>query len=304
MFPVATLLATNVIEPIVNLLHVSQVDIFGVVHNYGWTMILIAVIIKMAFWPLNTMQFKAMLKTQQIAPKLKVLQARYKNDKEKLNTETMALYKETGANPLAGCLPLLLQMPILISMYWSVITHEDTFTSQGWLWIGSKFASLTPVIVGAVAPPDKDPHPAFHLLSTNLAAPDYVLLALYIVSMYFQVRFTTPASDPAMAQQQKMMAFISPVMVGFFGFKYHWPSALILYWLSFNVLSMAQQFYLIRKYHTNPAAVGPHPEAALADTGTNGSSPAVSLGSTTLAKPVTAGGGGSRAARKRRSSRR
>jgi len=288
VFPVATLFATNVIDPIVNLLHSAQVSIFGVVHNYGWTMILIAVIIKIAFWPLNTMQFKAMLKTQQIAPKLKALQARYKNDKEKLNTETMALYKETGANPLAGCLPLLLQMPILISMYWSVYSHKDTFASQGWLWIGSAIAAKAP----------------YHIFAASLAAPDYVLLAFYIVSMYFQVRFTTPAADPAQAQQQKMMAFISPVMVGFFGVKYAWPSALILYWLSFNVLSMAQQFYLIRKYHTNPAAVGPHPEAALADTGTNGSSPAVSLGSTTLAKPVTAGGGGSRAARKRRSSRR
>jgi membrane protein insertase Oxa1/YidC/SpoIIIJ len=79
---------------------------------------------------------------------------------------------------------------------------------------------------------------------------------------------------------------------------------LILYWLSFNVLSMAQQFYLIRKYHTNPAAAGPHPESALADTGSNGASAAVALTTSGLSKPITAGGGGSRAARKRRSSRR
>jgi len=137
----AFLVATNIIDPVVALLHNTQVSIFGVIHNYGWTMILLAAIIKLCFWPLNTMQFKAMLKTQQIAPKLKALQARYKNDKEKLNAETMALYKETGANPLAGCLPLLLQMPILISMYWSVMIHKDTFTSQGWLWIGSAAAA-------------------------------------------------------------------------------------------------------------------------------------------------------------------
>jgi YidC/Oxa1 family membrane protein insertase len=290
-FPVAALLlATNIIDPVVALLHEAQVAIFGVIHNYGWTMILLAAIIKLCFWPLNTMQFKAMLKTQQIAPKLKALQARYKNDKEKLNTETMALYKETGANPLAGCLPLLLQMPILISMYWSVMIHKDTFTHQGWLWIGSAAAAGAP----------------YHILAGNLAAPDYVLLAFYVVSMYFQVRFTSPAVDPAQAQQQKIMAFISPVMVGYLGFKYAWPSALILYWLSFNVFTMAQQLYLIRKYHTNPSPIGPHPEAALATTGASvangksGAAPGVSL-----AAPVPVGtGGGSRAARKRRNSRR
>jgi YidC/Oxa1 family membrane protein insertase len=286
-FLVATLLATNFLDPLVNLLHLAQVSIFGFVHNYGWTMILIAGIIKLCFWPLNTMQFKAMLKTQQIAPRLKALQARYKNDKEKLNTETMALYKETGANPLAGCLPLLLQMPILISMYWSVYLHKDTFASQSWLWIGSAAAASVP----------------YHIFAASLAAPDYVLLAFYVVSMYFQVRFTSPAVDPAQAQQQKIMAFISPVMVGYLGFKYAWPSALILYWLSFNVFTMAQQLYLIRKYHTNPSAVGPHPEAALADGASGGSAASIALGSPSLAKPVPSGGG-SRAARKRRSSRR
>ncbi len=290
-FPVAALLATNIIDPVVAGLHWAQVTLFGVIHNYGWTMILLAAIIKICFWPLNTMQFKAMLKTQQIAPKLKALQARYKNDKEKLNAETMALYKETGANPLAGCLPLLLQMPILISMYWSVMIHKDTFAHEGWLWIGSAGAAGAP----------------YHILAGNLAAPDYVLLAFYVVSMYFQVRFTSPAVDPAQAQQQKIMAFISPVMVGYLGFKYAWPSALILYWLSFNVFTMAQQLYLIRKYHTNPSPVGPHPEAAQLPGSANGSASAKagSAANVTLASPVPVGtGGGSRAARKRRNSRR
>ena len=144
-FPVAILLATNLIEPIVEGLHGVQTSIFGVVHNYGWTMILLAAIVKLLFWPLTSMQTKAMLKTQQIAPQLKAIQAKYKNDKEKLNSETMALYKESGANPLAGCLPLLLQMPILISMYWSVMNYRATFNAQSWLWIGSPAASWAPI---------------------------------------------------------------------------------------------------------------------------------------------------------------
>ena len=308
MFPLATLLAANIIQPIVDLLHGVLASIYSVVHNYGWSLILLAAAIKLAFWPLNTMSFKGMLKTQSIAPKIKALQAKYKNDKERLNTETMALYKESGANPVAGCAPLLLQMPILISLYWAVISDKSLFTSASWLWIGSAFANATPVIQAAVATPLKDAHPAYHMLATSLAAPDYALLALYIVSMYFSVRLTSPAVDPAQAQQQQIMAFISPVMIGYLGFKYAWPSALIIYWLSYNVFTMAQQFYLIRKYHTNPASIGPHPENALPANGalagtTHGASngvPGQGKGSTSGSN----GGGGSRAARRRRSSRR
>ncbi len=302
-FPIAALLAFNPLEPVVSLLRFVLGAIFHVVHNYGWSLILLAASVKILFWPLNTMQFKAMLKTQQIAPKLKALQAKYKNDKEKLNTETMALYKETGANPLAGCLPILLQMPILISLYWAVISDKEIFASQTWLWIGSAFAASTPVIRGAVLAPLKDAHGAFHLLGTSLATPDYVLLALYVVSMYFSVRFTSPATDPAQAQQQKIMAFVSPAMVGYLGFTYSWASALIIYWLSFNVFTMGQQLYLINKYHRNPGAAGPHPELDEKPTALGGGAMASALvsGSTSTALPSA---GGSRAARRRRSSRR
>jgi len=304
-FPIASLLAFNPIQPVVDLLHAVLTAIYGVVHNYGWSLILLAGLVKLVFWPLNTMQFKAMLKTQQIAPKLKALQAKYKNDKEKLNTETMALYKETGANPLAGCAPILLQMPILISLYWAVISDKGLFASQTWLWIGNGIAAATPIFQAASAPGEKDAHPAFHILATSLAVPDLFLLACYVVSMYFSVRFTSPATDPAQAQQQKIMAFISPAMVGYLGFRYAWPSALIIYWLSFNVFTMAQQLYLINKYHRNPAAAGPHPEiatgvgdrTALAANGTTG---ALASGGAS----AVPSGGGSRAARRRRSSRR
>jgi len=293
-FPYAALLAFNPIDPIVNALHAVLQAIFGVVHNYGWSLIILAGAVKLLFWPLNTMQFKAMLKTQQVAPKIKALQAKYKSDKEKLNAETMALYKETGANPLAGCLPILLQMPILISLYWAVISDKTLFASQSWLWIGSAFARTSP----------------YHVLAANLSLPDYVLLAAYVVSMYFSVRFTSPAVDPAQAQQQKIMAFISPAMVGYLGFRYAWPSALIIYWLSFNVFTMAQQLYLINKYHRNPAAAGPHPEAVVVEEASRSGNGIVGKaareasganGTTASALPAN---GGSRAARRRRSSRR
>ena len=177
-------------------------------------------------------------------------------------------------------------MPILISLYWAVISDKAMFASQSWLWIGSSFAVNSP----------------FHMLGANLAAPDYLLLACYIVSMYFSVRFTSPAVDPQQAQQQKIMAFVSPAMVGFFGIKYAWPSALIIYWLSFNVFTMAQQLYLIRKYHANPASIGPHPEAEAALPAAAPAPAKNGLAAANSAPP--AGGSGSRAARRRRSSRR
>ncbi len=290
--PLATLLATNFFfDPIVGVMHGVLASIFSVVHNYGWSLMILAAIVKLAFWPLNTMQFKAMKKTQEIAPQIKALQARYKNDKEKLNEATMALYKETGANPLASCAPMLLQLPILISLYYAVLSNRAQYATQGWLWIGTAFAKQFP----------------YHILAPNLAEHDYVLLAAYVASMYFQVRLSTPATDPQQAQQQKIMAFISPAMVAFLGVKYGWPSALIIYWLSFNCFTLAQQFYLMRKYRTVPvgaAAAGP----ALTTGGSMKSSKsAASVALAAETSPATAtpnGAPGARSGRKRRSSRR
>ena len=305
-----TLLAfSNPLDPIVAAFRDYLIPgIYHVVHNYGWSFIVLAAIVKAAMWPLNTMQFKSMLSMQELQPKIKALQAKFKNDREKLNEATMALYKEKGANPLAGCLPMLVQLPVIYSVYFAINSNRAAFVNEHWLWIGSALAAMTPVVVGQVAAPLIDAHDAFHVLASNLASPDYLLLALYIVSMYFSVRFTSPPSpDPAVAQQQRIMAFMSPAMIGFFGFKYQWPAGLLIYWLSFNVFTMAQQIYLIRKYHRNPTAVGPHPEDAASGTVL---APATANGIAAQANGVASngangnGGGGSRAARRRRSSRR
>ena len=284
------LLAFNVLQPIVDLLHGVLDGIFRVVHNYGWSLIILAGGVKAIFWPLNTLQYKSMLKTQQLAPQLKALKERHKNDKERLNQETMALYKETGANPLASCLPLLLQLPILFSLYTAINSDKALFSSQSWLWIGSPLAQASPR----------------HVLAANLAMPDYVLLVLYIVSMYFQVRFTSPALDESQAQQQKIMAFISPAMVGYMGFKFAWPSALIIYWLAFNVFTMAQQLYLMRRYPRTALATGAPLPATRAPKNALGGAPAAAAALPGAAPEPTGpkATGGSRAARRRRSSRR
>lgn len=203
------------------------------VNNLGWSLIILAALIRTVFLPLNTAQFKSMLKMQRIAPQIKKLQARFKDDKTKLQQETMALYKQQGVNPFAGCWPMLVQWPFIISVYYVVMNNKSHFENQDWMWIGSHFSTLYP-----------------NILATSLAHSDVVLLVFYAASMYFSVRFgSMPATDPQQAQTQRLMSFVSPLMLGFFGWKYHWPSAMVLYWFAYNFFTMAQTFYMLRKYH-------------------------------------------------------
>jgi YidC/Oxa1 family membrane protein insertase len=240
------------------------------VHNLGVSLVVLAALIRGAFWSLNVKQFKSMLDMQRIAPKLKRLQEKLKGDPQRLQQEQMALYREAGVNPLAGCLPLLVQIPILWSVYWVIALdstikgkngvpnymcqahapswfssfplhgqlHALCFNSQPFLWIGSALASHAPKILG------------LRILAPNLAAPDLVLIVLYAASMYFSVRYgSVPSTDPQQAQMQRVMALISPLMIGYFAWRGQWPSAMVLYWFSYNVFTMTQQIYMLRKYH-------------------------------------------------------
>jgi YidC/Oxa1 family membrane protein insertase len=219
-------------------------EIHSVIPSYGWSLILLALVVRLALWPLSQAQFKSMAEMQKLQPLLKGLQAKYKGDPQKLNAETMALYKEHKVNPLAGCFPVLLQLPILIALYWSIQERLGDFANEHFAWIGSGLSLKYPAILG-----------------TSLATTDMVLLALYVVSMYLSVRYgSPPSSDPQQAQTQKIMAFVSPAMIAYIGLRYHWASALILYWLSINIFTMGQQLFLYRRY----GLIGPRSPAALA----------------------------------------
>ncbi|MGH7660893.1 MAG: YidC/Oxa1 family membrane protein insertase [Vulcanimicrobiaceae bacterium] len=278
-----------IMDPIVDLSKSILIALAGATHSFGWTLVIFAACVKIVLWPLTQMQFKSMAEMQRVAPRIKKLQAQYKGNPQKLNQETMALYKEHGVNPMAGCLPLLIQMPILFSLYYAIQSPAmDELKKQGWLWMGwldSWFQSVALPLYDALAkllpfkevvsacpkvlahlqtctlipPPHPLPHgyaPQYDLTSYNvfapdLAHPDLLILALYVVSMYFSMRWATVTpADPAQAQQQKIMAFISPVMIAFIGRS--WPSALIIYWFSFNVFNTLQSVYLLRKYTKQP----------------------------------------------------
>jgi len=234
------LIAASWLDPIVNVMSSAVMLINKPINNLGWSLVILAALIRLVFWPLNTAQFKAFLGMQKIAPQLKRLQTKYKDDKSRLQQETMALYKEHRVNPFAGCWPMLVQYPVIISVYYVVMNHKALFANQNWLWIGSAIthAASAPAIFGA---------PIF---AASLALPDLFLILLYAFSMYLSVRFVSmPATDPQQAQTQRMMAVFSPLLLGFMGWKYHWPSAMVLYWFSYNAFTMGQQFYLLRRYH-------------------------------------------------------
>lgn len=234
------LLAASWLDPIVSGLTiiVNYINQFVPPHNLGVSLIILAVLLRLVFWPLNAQQFKSMMGMQKVAPKIKALQAKYKGDQQKLQQETMALYKTEGVNPLAGCLPMLVQYPFLISVFYMVLNQKAKYATQSFLWIGSAM-SQSSIVIGKV-----------HILAPNLAQADAILLVLYGLSMYVSMRYgTMPATDPAQAQTQRMMSFMMPVMLFIFGFQWGWPSALVLYWLTSNILQMAQQIYMLRRHH-------------------------------------------------------
>ncbi len=234
------MLAANIFDPLVHALAVALAGLHTVIPNYGWTLIVLALVVRLALWPLTNIQFKSMAEMQKVQPLVKQLQARYKGEPQVLNQKMMELYKEHKVNPLAGCVPMLVQFPILIGLFWAIQGQIHEFQNEHFLWIGSSVSQQFP-----------------QFLATSLAVPDLILLALYVVSMYFTVRYGSPPStDPQQAQTQKIMAFVSPAMIAYFGFRYRWASALYIYWLATNVFTVAQQYLMFRRYGLIGAGAG------------------------------------------------
>jgi YidC/Oxa1 family membrane protein insertase len=205
----------------------------GAVHNYGWSLIVVALIITLALFPLKLAQYRSMSRMQALQPKIKALQKKYSGKDpetvQALNTEMMALYKTEGVNPFAGCIPAIIPLPFIIAVYYAISQEGAKFAEATWLWIGAPISQQFN-----------------HILATSLAKPDYALLIIYMASMYFSIRYASPPTTPEMEQQQKIMAFVSPAMIGWFGYQYHWASGLLIYWIAFNLFTMGQQVVLMR----------------------------------------------------------
>lgn len=178
--------------------------------NWGWTIIIFTILLKLVFFPLNQKAGKSMAHMKHLAPKVEALKARYGDDKLKMNQAMMELYKTEKINPLGGCLPILIQMPFLIAMYW-VLLGAVELRNAPWLgWI------------------------------SDLSTPDpfYVLPVIMGASMLIQTKLNPTPPDPVQAKVMMLMPIVFSVMFFFF------PAGLVLYWTMQNIIGIGQQWYI------------------------------------------------------------
>jgi len=214
----------KILRPISKLIYHILRFLYSYVGNYGVVIIIFSVIVKILFFPLTRSSFKSMRKMQAIQPMVVELKEKYKKDPQKLQRATMRLYKEQGVNPLGGCLPLLLQMPVFIAMY-PLFYQMIEFRGAKFVWWIKDLSS-----------PDTVAKLNLGLIDWNLN----ILPIIWVVSMYIQNKLTM--KDP----KQKMMVYLMPVMMLIF-FNNLFSSGLVLYWTVFNLLTMIQQFSIQRK---------------------------------------------------------
>ncbi len=189
-------------------------------HNWGVSIILLTVLIKGAFYPLSATSYKSMAKMRKLAPRLQHLKERYGDDRQKLHEAMMKIYQEEKINPLGGCLPILIQIPVFIALYWVLLGTVELRQAPFALWI------------------------------TDLSEPDpyYVLPIIMAITSFIQVRLSPSSPDPVQQKVMMAMPVIFSVMFLFF------PAGLVLYWLVNNVLSILQQWRINKVIESGAAA--------------------------------------------------
>ena len=212
----------------------------GIPHSWGFAIILFTLIVKIVTLPLNLQQVRSMKATQELQPKLQELQKKYAKDKEKLAQAQMELYREHGVNPLGGCLPMLIQLPILFGLYQALYRLASTgeIVGQRFLWIPDLAFPTREAGIKWVWPP------APEFIGWTAAALYVILPVLTVVTQIAMQKMTTsPAAsqDPQQAAMQQTM-LIMPFMFGFITLQV--PSGLTLYWVISNIFSIIQQYFI------------------------------------------------------------
>ncbi|MDU0809721.1 MAG: membrane protein insertase YidC [Burkholderia sp.] len=184
--------------------------IYKLVGNWGWAIVMLTFLIKAIFFPLSALSYKSMERMKKIAPRVKELRERFKDDSNKMNTSLMELYKTEKVNPFGGCLPIVVQIPVFISLYWVLLASVEMRGAPWILWI------------------------------TDLSKRDpyFILPVLMAISMFIQTRLSPEPDDPV---QAKIVTFMPLVFSSIFFF---FPSGLVLYYLLNNILSIVQQYYI------------------------------------------------------------
>jgi YidC/Oxa1 family membrane protein insertase len=187
--------------------------IHKVLGNWGWTIIAFTILIKLLFFPLSAAGYRSMAKMKTLAPKMQALRERHKDDPAKMNQATMELYKTEKINPLGGCLPIVVQMPVFLALYYVL---QASVEMRGAPWVGW-----------------------IH----DLTAPDpfYILPVVYAISMFITQKLNPAPADPVQAKMMLFMPLAFSVMFFFF------PSGLVLYWVTNNIISIGQQWVITKK---------------------------------------------------------
>lgn len=184
----------------------------GIVGNWGWAIVLLTCIVKAVLYPLSLAGYRSMAKMKDLGPRMKALKEKYGDDKQRLNMAMMEMYKTEKINPVGGCLPILLQLPVFLALYWVLLASVELRDAPWIFWV------------------------------TDLAAPDpwFILPILMIITMVIQFKLNPTPPDPVQAKMMAIMPFVFGIMFIFFA------SGLVLYWLVNNILSIVQQ-YLVNK---------------------------------------------------------
>jgi YidC/Oxa1 family membrane protein insertase len=194
-------------------------NIHSYVGNWGWSIILLTVLIKLVFFPLSAASYKSMARMKEVQPRLVAMKEQYKGEPQKLNQAMMEMYRKEKINPLGGCLPVLIQIPVFISLYWVLLSSVEMRGAPWILWIH------------------------------DLSVPDpyYILPVIMAASMFVQTKLNPTPPDPVQAKIMMYMPIVFSVMFFFF------PAGLVLYWVVNNLLSIAQQWQINQMFGKKPA---------------------------------------------------
>lgn len=187
--------------------------IHKVVNNWGWAIVILTLIIKLVFYKLSAASYRSMANMRKLAPKLQQLRERYGDDRQRMSQAMMEMYKKEKINPLGGCLPMVVQIPVFIALYWVLLESVELRQAEFIFWIND--------------------------LSTK--DPYYVLPLIMGVTMFLQQKLNPPPPDPVQAKVLMLLPFIFTAFFAFF------PSGLVLYWVANSILSIAQQWVITHR---------------------------------------------------------
>ena len=197
--------------------------IHGYVGNWGWAIILLTVLIKLVFFPLSAASYKSMARMKEVQPRLMVMKEQYKGEPQKLNQAMMEMYRKEKINPLGGCLPVVIQIPVFISLYWVLLSSVELRGAPWILWVHD--LSLPDTSISDV-------------LGLTHFFPIGILPIVMAISMFVQTKLNPTPPDPIQAKIMMYMPIVFSIMFFFF------PAGLVLYWVVNNLLSIAQQWQI------------------------------------------------------------